>query len=98
MMQIAVSPPMLPQRNFFDLTKIEVEEWITALGEPRYRSDQVLRWVYQEGAQTYEQMSNLPKALRARMVEEVSIYASTVLRSQTSSDGTIKCLLQWPDA
>ena len=86
-----------PQRGFFDLTKDEVVAWIALLGEPKYRADQVLRWVYQEGAVTYEQMGNLPLGLRARMAAEMPLYTSTVLRSQESADGTIKRLLQWPD-
>lgn len=92
-----VAPTAQPQRGFFDLTRDEVAAWIAALGEPKYRADQVLRWVYQEGAVSYEQMSNLPKAMRTKMASEMPLYTSTVLRSQESADGTVKRLLQWPD-
>ncbi len=97
-MQLAQTTSSQPLRTFFDLTKDDVVAWIAALGEPKYRADQVLRWVYQEGATSYEQMSNLPKAMRTRMAAEVPLYASTVLRSQESADGTIKRLLQWQDS
>ena len=45
-----VEPSVGPQtaRGFFDLTKEGVIEWIASLGEPKYRADQVLRWVYQD--------------------------------------------------
>ena len=84
-------------RGFFDLTRDEVVEWIGEMGEPKYRADQVLRWVYQDGATSYEEMSNLPKEMRARMAQELPLYTSTVVRLQESADGTIKRLLQWPD-
>lgn len=84
-------------QGFFDLTKEGVVEWIASLGEPKYRADQVLRWAYQDGATSYEQMSNLPKAMRAKMEAAMPLFTSKVIRSQESSDGTIKRLLQWPD-
>lgn len=83
--------------GFFDLTRDQVVEWIAALGQPNYRADQVLRWVYQDGATDYEQMSNLPKGLRSQLAAELPLYRSQVLRTQESQDGTIKRLLQWPD-
>jgi 23S rRNA (adenine2503-C2)-methyltransferase len=94
-----VGPPVVlhAARGFFDLTKEGVVEWIASLGEPKYRADQVLRWVYQDGAVSYEQMSNLPKAMRAKMEAAMPLYRSKVVRSQESEDGTVKRLLQWPD-
>jgi len=65
--------------------------------EPRYRAAQILRWVYFDGASSYEQMSNLPKALRTHLAAELPVFTSRVVRTQESTDGTIKRLLQWPD-
>lgn len=98
MVELSRTTQAAPPRSFFDLTRDDVTAWIASLSEPKYRADQVLRWVYQEGATSYEEMSNLPKNLRARMADEVPLYTSTVLHTQTSSDGTVKTLLQWPDA
>lgn len=92
-----VKPETPPPRGFFDLTREDVASLVAGLGERKYRADQLLRWVYQEGAVSYEQMTNLPKGMRARLAEETPIYRSTVVQTQESSDGTIKRLLRWPD-
>ena len=66
-------------------------------GEPRYRADQLVEWVYQRGAETYDAMSNLSKGLRGRLNESLPLYASRIVRRQDSSDGTRKLLLAWGD-
>ncbi len=86
-----------PTVGLCDHTPESLGEWLSANGQPGYRASQVLRWLYVDGAASYEQMSNLPKTLRGRLASEFPPYRSTVVRSQESSDGTIKRLLRWPD-
>jgi len=69
------------------------ESW----GHPAYRALQVLEWVYQHDVHSYDEMTNLPKALRARLSAELPMYESTLVPQQVSDDGTIKLLLRWPD-
>ncbi len=83
--------------GLFDLTADGLGELIGSWGEPAYRAGQVLRWVYQDGAQSYEDMSNLPKRFRAQLTEELPLYTSVVARTQESRDGTVKRLLRWSD-
>ncbi len=89
--------PDNPPLGLFDHTPQTLRGLLVEWDEPPYRATQILRWVYLDGATSYEQMSNLPKALRARLATELSIFTSTVVRSLDSSDGTCKQLLQWPD-
>lgn len=81
----------------FDLTLDSLRELLASWNEPTYRGAQILRWVYQDSARSYEQMSNLPKSLRERLETELPLYESTVAAQQESRDGTIKRLLRWPD-
>jgi 23S rRNA (adenine2503-C2)-methyltransferase len=86
-----------PRRGVFDLTPETLAEVLGAWGEPAYRTSQILEWVYRKGALDFDEMSNLPKALRARLAVELSLHESTVVRRQASRDGTMKLLLRWAD-
>lgn len=83
--------------GLFDQTLDSLRELLAAWNEPKYRAEQILTWVYREGATEYSQMSNLPKPLRDRLTSELPIFRSTVASTQKSADGTIKQLLRWPD-
>ena len=86
-----------PARGLFDLSPTSLQELIAPWGQPGYRATQILEWVYRRGAGGYDEMTNLPKALRARLTSELPLYQSKVVRRQESRDGTVKLLLRWPD-
>lgn len=65
-------------------------------GEPAFRGRQVWEWIA-KGAHSYEQMSNLPKALRLMLSERVPISSLEVQRQATSRDGTVKTLFHTAD-
>lgn len=67
------------------------------MGEPAYRAKQILQWVYERGASSWDEMTNLSKVLRERLAERFVIYSSEVVRRAASTDGTVKLLLRWPD-
>lgn len=60
------------------------------LSLPRYRADQVWQWLWQKGSGSFEDMSNLPKALRAALDMHFVIQQITLDFQQHSADGTIK--------
>ena len=64
---------------------------------PKFRSTQVLEWIYAKRATSFEQMSNLSKADRTLLAEKFDIFTSTLVRSVKSTDGTEKILLEWPE-
>lgn len=84
--------------SLFDLTPDTLRELLATWNEPAYRASQILEWVYQRAATSYEQMSNLPKGLRGRLESELPLYESMVVAQQESRDGTIKRLLRWRDS
>jgi 23S rRNA (adenine2503-C2)-methyltransferase len=65
-------------------------------GEPAFRARQVWAWAAR-GAQGYEEMTDLPAALREALDREVP-YSSLELREEArSSDGTVKALFDTRD-
>ncbi len=84
-------------QSLFDFTPDSLRELLATWNEPSFRASQILRWAYQDGAFSYEGMSNLPKPLRARLEAELPFYESTAAAQQESQDGTTKRLLRWPD-
>jgi 23S rRNA (adenine2503-C2)-methyltransferase len=73
-----------------------LERTLAASGEPAYRTRQVWEWAAR-GVSSYEQMSNLPHALRKRLAAEVPLSALVHEHSARSSDGTEKALFATAD-
>ena len=79
------------------MTLEEMGEYLRQLGEPTFRAKQVFSWLHQ-GARSFDEMSNLSKALRAKLAATCRITAPTVVRKQESRlDGTIKYLWELQD-
>ena len=73
------------------LDQNELESVLTGqLGEPRFRGKQIWKWLWQKGATTFEEMTDLSKELRSRLPEIFAINAIQLDKKQTSLDGTIK--------
>ena len=83
--------------NLKSLTQPELEEVLKHLGQPKFRAKQVFTWLH-KGVRSYEEMTNLPKALRDTLAQNHPIHAPQVVRKQESKkDGTIKYLWQLSD-
>ena len=75
----------------------ELETEIIRLGEPKFRAKQVFRWLGR-GAESFEEMTDLSKSLRAKLEETFFLTPPAVLRKQVSAeDGTIKYLWRLRD-
>src|SRR5690606_11530886 len=57
----------------------------------------VYEWLYEKRVQTFEEMSNLPKALREKLEAEFALTTLSTIIKQESKDGTIKFLFQLQD-
>lgn len=80
--------------NLLGLDREGLKAYCADLGEKPFRAEQVLKWVHQFGASDFEAMTNLGKALRARLAEVAELRAPEVIRQQTAADGTVKWLLR----
>ena len=79
------------------MTLEELTAWFRDQGEPAFRAKQVFRWLYR-GATSFDEMSDLSKALRQKLEETCFITAPQVARKQVSAqDGTIKYLWELAD-
>ncbi len=65
-------------------------------GEPGYRARQVWEWTAR-GVASYEEMTTLPKALRAALAEEVPFSTLRVVTQREARDGTVKTLFRTYD-
>jgi 23S rRNA (adenine2503-C2)-methyltransferase len=65
-------------------------------GEPAYRARQVWQWTAR-GASGYDEMTNLPAPLRARLADEVPFSTLAVEHEAHASDGTLKTLFRTRD-
>ena len=73
-----------------------LDQALAERGEPRFRADQVWRWVAQ-GAGSYADMTNLPLALREALAATLPLSTLTPRGEQVASDGTVKALLSTTD-
>ena len=74
-----------------------MEGLMKELGEPAFRAGQIFQWLHR-GAASFEEMTNLPKALREKLAGACALTVPTVERKQISRlDGTIKYLWRLSD-
>ena len=80
------------------LSRPLLDERLRALGAPRYRTSQVVRWLYARGARSYDEMTDLPAGLRASLADLLALPVPTIVTRQTSEiDDTRKYLLRLGD-
>ncbi|MCL2338066.1 MAG: 23S rRNA (adenine(2503)-C(2))-methyltransferase RlmN, partial [Firmicutes bacterium] len=81
-----------------DLHLAELEQEVTLLGMPKYRAEQIARWVQGKGAGSYAAMTNLPAEAREKLGASYDIALPQVLEKKVSRDGdTVKYLLRLTD-
>jgi len=80
--------------NLFGLDRAGLERFFAEdLGEKTFRAHQVMKWIYHRHATTFEEMTDLGKALRSKLEERAVISPPNVLFDKPSADGTHKWLL-----
>ena len=85
------------QEALTDFTLAQVEALVSALGAPAYRVKQIQHWVYSGLAVSFDEMTNLPKGLRQRLSDTISLRAVTFKYEAVSRDGTVKMLFSLRD-
>jgi 23S rRNA (adenine2503-C2)-methyltransferase len=88
----------LDQAHLYDLTLPEIEQLMTAWGQPAYRARQIYRQIYLNLADSPAAMTDLPLALRERLGAETRMGTLDLVRLQTADAGlTRKALFRLPD-
>ena len=73
-----------------NLSEAQLRDFFVGRSLGAYRGGQVHKWLWQKGADTFAQMTDLPKAVRAALEQEFYIGKIASVASQYSADGTIK--------
>ena len=78
-----------------DALELSLNDWqllFAQWGEQKFRASQVCQWIYAKKEFTYDGMTNLSKALREKLNENITMSFPIMLRQQVSKDGTKKFL------
>ncbi|ARF49205.1 bifunctional tRNA (adenosine(37)-C2)-methyltransferase TrmG/ribosomal RNA large subunit methyltransferase RlmN [Pantoea stewartii] len=93
---LSVSPKS-QKINLLDLNRQQMREFFVSLGEKPFRADQVMKWIYHYCCDDFEQMTDINKKLRNRLMELTEIRAPEVAEEMRSTDGTIKWAIRVGD-
>ena len=83
--------------NLLALNMYDIEQLVHQLGWPRYRTHQVLQWLYQHRVFDIDSMTNLSKVDRERLQQVATVLRDELLSRQTARDGTQKFLWRLAD-
>jgi len=83
--------------NFKQLKRSEITACINGLDQQPYRSAQVINWVYEKLAMSFDDMTNIPRNLRVELNEIASLSSVDLLKRSESVDSTQKFLFQLYD-
>ncbi len=83
-----------PKQNLLDLDREGLERFFAdTLGEKRFRAHQVMKWIHHRHVTDFDEMTDLGKALRAKLQQHAEVRVPQVQFEKPSADGTHKWLL-----
>ena len=75
----------------------ELENLMSELGATKFRAKQIHNWIYTKSVSTVDEMTNLSKDFREQLKGIASVTETKIKVKQTSKDGTLKYLVEYPD-
>lgn len=89
---------MAQQRpHLLDFDSPALDQVLSEAHEKPFRKKQIRKWIFENRADSFDQMLDLPKSLRGLLAEKLVIWTGQVIQHSQSSDGTEKLLIQWPE-
>ena len=85
------------KQNILELDRDALISWLADRRIELYRADQILKWLYVRQTDSFEQMTNLSKDMRARLADHFTIDRLTTEHIATSKDGTRKYVFKLKD-
>ena len=79
-------------KNIKEYNLSDLQDEILALGEKKYRAEQIFKWIYIDKVKEFDEMTNLSMELREKLKQEYTMCNFKILKKQESSDGTKKYL------
>ncbi len=92
--------PQMPgegRLHLLDLSPVQLRQWLVDHGQKPFRAAQIIRWVFQRRVTEFDQMSDLPKSLRADLAQSFRVRMAEVVTAVHSKDGTDKLLVRLSD-
>ena len=89
--------PTMETAGIKALSREDIEQLITDMGQPAFRAKQLIQWLYKKGARSYDEMTNLPAVLREQLSETAPLHYPTVIDRQVSADKSRKYLIDFGD-
>jgi 23S rRNA (adenine2503-C2)-methyltransferase len=87
----AVSEPAaIAKVNLLGLSRPKMEAFFVSIGEKPFRAQQMLKWIHHHGEDNFDEMTNMSKALRAKLNDIAEVKAPEILKQLDSKDGTRK--------
>lgn len=85
-------------KTFKQMSLDELRSFVESRGLPSFRFTQLASWAYQKSVSSYDEMTNLSKALRRELADELPFSVPIVINRQVSHDGTRKYVLRFDDS
>lgn len=79
-------------KNIKEYNLNELQDELVALGEKKYRAEQIFKWIYVDKVKEFDEMTNLSIELREKLKQNYTMCNFNILKKQESSDGTKKYL------
>ena len=80
-----------------NLTLPALEQFLQGQGKERYRATQIFKWLYQHDVSSFDEMTNVSKALRTQLAQTACISRLEPETIEVGSDGTRKYLFMLED-
>ena len=88
----------MKKHNLTGMTLEEMEIFIKSIGQPRYRANQLFRWIYKKQITDFSEMTNFTKDLRQQLSENINIgIVQLVTLNNSPNKETQKFLFQLED-
>jgi 23S rRNA (adenine2503-C2)-methyltransferase len=78
-------------------TPEQIADWFRQRGEPAFRAQQLRHWLFERRAESFDQMTDLPKRLREGLAADFQLWLAKIARHHQAHDGTEKLLLELHD-
>lgn len=85
------------KRSIYSLTLPEWEDFVVTNGQPKFRAAQIFDWLYVKQVSSFDEMKNVPKALKELITDVFDFTTFELVRHQEASDGTNKFLFRLAD-
>jgi len=90
----AIGPKIQPDTkpDITELTREELAAWVRDHDLPAYRTGQIMRWLYQRHAASFDEMTDIAKTTRSVLSDHFIILSLKKQHIESSSDGSQKYL------